>query len=475
MPPSAPATVDSLVPVLRYRDVDAAARWLTAAFGFELKTLVKADDIPNRENEHGAELAAATGAIYAELMHGRGTIMLVPVGQSDLDAHMRQPDELGGVETQTCYVTVADPASHLQRAVESGAEVVLPLSGGPGEQFGYSCRDLEGHLWNFGTYAPSTAAIEIPRTAVAASEKASQKNGSRWIAPALTLSLLGLAGWAWFMLGNPLSSLSGSSRSQTSGSSPMAASPGTLVGTANQADAQWETPRSQNTVLKLRQDVTEARAAVKAAEDAANAATKDLAAEYARRTDAVQKGESAAAKVIKLEADLAASKEALAHLESELLKERSARGQSVQAADTARNALEQEIKRREQLEHLVQELDGKADGRLQTKLDNARVPPPPSQKNLSAAPQSTVKDPAAASSSASTAPSVTGSIGTPEPAAPPTASAPSPSQTAMPADPPKREKAAAAKRPRSGTQSATSSKSSKAASKEEKSWPYSGW
>ena len=145
MPPSALPASECLVPVLRYRDVAAAAHWLSTAFQFEQKTIVPGD---------------AGGAVYAELVHGRSTIMLVPVGQSDLDAHMRQPDELGGIETQTCYVTVDDADAHLQAAIAGGAEIVLPLSGEAAGQRGYSCRDLEGHLWNFGTYAPAIVTIK---------------------------------------------------------------------------------------------------------------------------------------------------------------------------------------------------------------------------------------------------------------------------------------------------------------------------
>ncbi len=51
--------------------------------------------------------------------------MMVPVGQSHLDGLMRQPDEVGGAETQSCYLVVADVDKHYARAKAAGAESLL--------------------------------------------------------------------------------------------------------------------------------------------------------------------------------------------------------------------------------------------------------------------------------------------------------------------------------------------------------------
>ena len=468
----ATAEMESLVPVLRYRDVELAARWLCAAFGFELKTLVRTDSNVDAENLESATPQAS--AIYAEVVHGRGTIMLVPVGQSDLDAHMRQPDELGGIETQTCYVTVADPSTHMKRAVLGGAEIVLPLSGGAGDQHGYSCRDVEGHLWNFGTYAPVSVWNNDVTTSpsVISSQKTVQKTGGRWAAPMLTLSLMGLAAGVWFIPGNPLSSTAKSLLSKTVGTPQSGTALRLDAPDLAQVDVPSETRRSQDTILKLRQEVAEARAAVKAAQDAANAATKDLAAEYARRTEATQGTETATTRVSKLDAELAASKNALANLENELLKERSARGQSVQAADAARTALEQEVKRREQLEQLVGELDRKADDRLQpSKLDRSQEPASlglgtPGKSGLTGN-----------SESENLAPSVTGSIGLQNQNVQQSTEKNNSEARQVPRvrDTSSAREKSAVKRPRPAAQSATASKGTSSKSKEEKPWPYSAW
>ena len=66
----------------------------------------------------------------------------------------KTPRQVGGVGTQSPYVIVADVDAHHRRAVAAGAEVTMaPRDEDYGGRF-YSCRDPEGHLWNFGTYDP---------------------------------------------------------------------------------------------------------------------------------------------------------------------------------------------------------------------------------------------------------------------------------------------------------------------------------
>ena len=128
----------TIVPTLRYRDVAAAIDWLCNAFGLERHLVVPGED----------------GAIhYAQLTFGDGMIMLGPVGaQSAFDGLMTQPADTGGAETQICYLFVEDAAAHCARARAAGAEIVLDIEEEGGR--GYSCRDPEGHIWNFGTYDP---------------------------------------------------------------------------------------------------------------------------------------------------------------------------------------------------------------------------------------------------------------------------------------------------------------------------------
>jgi uncharacterized glyoxalase superfamily protein PhnB len=129
----------TIVPTLRYCDVGAAIDWLCNAFGFERHHVVNGDD----------------GAVrYAELTFGTGMIMLGPIQDSAFDRLMTQPANTGGVVTQICYLFVADADTHCAQARAAGAEIILDIEDEASSGRGYSCRDLEGHIWNFGTYDP---------------------------------------------------------------------------------------------------------------------------------------------------------------------------------------------------------------------------------------------------------------------------------------------------------------------------------
>ena len=93
---------------MRYRDVAAAADWLCTAFGFERQTVVAGED----------------GAIdYAQLVCGRAMLMLAPVRDTPLDQLMKQPDEVGGATTQSCYLVVDDADAHHARAKAAGTKL----------------------------------------------------------------------------------------------------------------------------------------------------------------------------------------------------------------------------------------------------------------------------------------------------------------------------------------------------------------
>lgn len=138
---NAHATVSgrTLVPTLRYRDVPAAIAWLCNAFGFEKHLVVAGEDDFIR---------------YAQLTFGDGMVMVVPVEDTAFDQLMKQPEEMGGAETQICYVSVDDVGAHYARAKAEGAQILLELDPEDASGRGYSCSDVEGHIWNFGSYDP---------------------------------------------------------------------------------------------------------------------------------------------------------------------------------------------------------------------------------------------------------------------------------------------------------------------------------
>ena len=128
-----------IIPTLKYIDAPAAIEWLCSAFGFEKHLVVPAED---------GKIA------HAQLTLNGGMIMLGSAGDNEFDQLQKTPSAVGGVGTQSPYIVVADVDSHCYRAKESGAKVVMEPKD---EDYGgraYSCRDPEGHLWNFGTYDP---------------------------------------------------------------------------------------------------------------------------------------------------------------------------------------------------------------------------------------------------------------------------------------------------------------------------------
>ena len=129
----------SLVSAVRYRNALAAIEWLCKAFGFYKHRVVS--------DESGRFL-------HAHLTFGNAMVTVLPIHDFGLDLHMKQPDEVGGAETQTCYIHVADAVAHHDRAKTEGAEIVLELREDLHGGRGYSCRDPEGHIWSFGTYDP---------------------------------------------------------------------------------------------------------------------------------------------------------------------------------------------------------------------------------------------------------------------------------------------------------------------------------
>jgi len=129
----------TVIPCLRYRNAPAAIEWLCDAFGFRKHFVV-----PN-----------ADGTIaHAQLSFGNGMIMLGSVVESEFGRLMKQPDEIGGAETQSAYVVVSDADAVHDRAKAAGAAMIMDIQDNDYGGRGFSCRDLEGHIWNFGSYDP---------------------------------------------------------------------------------------------------------------------------------------------------------------------------------------------------------------------------------------------------------------------------------------------------------------------------------
>lgn len=134
-------TTATVIPCLRYRDAPAALDWLCRTFGFERHLVVP-----------GADGMIA----HAQLRFGRGMVMVGSVlkDATEYGRLIRQPDEVGGFETQSAYLVVSDADEVYRRAKVGGAEIVIDIRDEGYGGRGFSCRDPEGHLWNVGTYDP---------------------------------------------------------------------------------------------------------------------------------------------------------------------------------------------------------------------------------------------------------------------------------------------------------------------------------
>jgi uncharacterized glyoxalase superfamily protein PhnB len=121
----------NISPILRYTDGHAAINWLVEAFGFE---------------KQGVFDAADGGVAHAELKIGNGVIGLSSAGQA-------KPDNPWSSVRQGVYVTVTEVDALHDRARAAGADIVSPLKDLDYGSREFGARDLDGHLWGFGTYA----------------------------------------------------------------------------------------------------------------------------------------------------------------------------------------------------------------------------------------------------------------------------------------------------------------------------------
>jgi len=128
-----------IIPTMRYRNAPAAIEWLCKAFGFAQHLVVP-----------GADGKIA----HAQLTFDNGMVMLSSVDDTEFNRLMTHPQDVGGAETQSAYVIVADCDAHYARAKAAGAVMLLDLEDKEYGGRGYTCADLEGHIWSFGNYDP---------------------------------------------------------------------------------------------------------------------------------------------------------------------------------------------------------------------------------------------------------------------------------------------------------------------------------
>ncbi len=130
--------VPSIYPFLQYDDAPAAIAWLEKTFGF--RTVMSHPD-------------GKGGIAHAELQFGMGMVML---GSCQAEGpFVLIPPKRAGCTSQGVYLVAQDIDSLYRRVQAAGAEIVMEIRDTEYGSRDFSARDPEGHLWSFGTYAPS--------------------------------------------------------------------------------------------------------------------------------------------------------------------------------------------------------------------------------------------------------------------------------------------------------------------------------
>ena len=129
----------TLIITMRYQDAPAAIEWLCEAFGFE-KHLV----VPGGPGQ----------IAHAQLKLGNAMIMLGSEREDEFSKYIQSPGKQGGMNTMTPYMIIPEIDAHYTHAIAHGAKVARDIQDEPYGGRGYTCVDLEGYVWNFGSYDP---------------------------------------------------------------------------------------------------------------------------------------------------------------------------------------------------------------------------------------------------------------------------------------------------------------------------------
>ena len=114
--------------------------WLVKTFGFEKQAVYA--------NQNGV-------VMHAQLSFGNGMVMIGSVNNGTPSSRLlKQPDEIGGAETQTPYLVVSEIDGVYARAKAAGAKMLMDLEEKDYGGKSFTCSDPEGHVWHVGTFDP---------------------------------------------------------------------------------------------------------------------------------------------------------------------------------------------------------------------------------------------------------------------------------------------------------------------------------
>ena len=130
-----------IIPTLRYKDAISAIEFLCNTFGFTKHFVHEEKD----------------GTIpHAQLLFGNAMIMVSSEKDNEFGRLVGPPNSHSGINTMSPYIILDDTVidEHYHKVKAAGVEIVYDLKT---EEYGgkaYSCKDMEGYLWNFGSYSP---------------------------------------------------------------------------------------------------------------------------------------------------------------------------------------------------------------------------------------------------------------------------------------------------------------------------------
>ena len=130
-----------IIPTMRYKNARKAIDWLCNAFGFEKHLIVEGEN---------------NTIAHAQLTYGNSMIMLGSENENEYGKLVKTPESLHGNNTQAPYIVVEKIDEHYEKAVAAGAKILIEIKDEEYGGRGYTCRDIEEYIWNFGSYDPWT-------------------------------------------------------------------------------------------------------------------------------------------------------------------------------------------------------------------------------------------------------------------------------------------------------------------------------
>lgn len=128
-----------MIPTMQYKNAQEAIDWLSHAFGFEAHLVVEGEN---------------NTIAHAQLTYGDSMLMLSSERESEYGKLVKSPESLNGYNTQATYMIVDNIDDHYKKAVAAGAEILIDIRDEDYGGRGYTCKDIEGYIWNFGSYDP---------------------------------------------------------------------------------------------------------------------------------------------------------------------------------------------------------------------------------------------------------------------------------------------------------------------------------